>query len=1155
MREGVLDQTTRLATGASVPRRPTRRRARVDEPSAASTSPPCALAAVRALEDELGVSVALAQVLVRRGLGDPAAARAFLAADERHDPAAFAGIDDAAGDRPRARRGAARAITVHGDYDVDGVCSTAILVRALRALGADVDWYLPSRTDDGYGLAAATVERLAAARHGAADHRRLRDHRRRRGRAARARSGSTSSSPTTTRRAPTGALPDAPIVHPAVGGYPCPDLCAAGVAYKLAAALLAGAGRDPAQADARPRPRGARHRGRLRAAARREPPARARGAARAARRRASPGLRALHARRRRRPRRGSTRARSASGSRRASTPPAACTAPTPALELAAHRRSRARRGDRRRARRGQRRAPPRRDAHPLRGRGAASPRPASRRPTCWPARTGTRASSASSPRGSPSAITGRASWSRSTASRGPARGARSPPSTCSAASTRARRISPRHGGHRAAAGLHGRAREQLDAFRAAFAGARAGRARAGGPRAAASASTRSSPATSSGSALAEELEALAPFGIGNPRPTLLVPAARLADPRPMGEGRHVRFTARGGRPPRAGGRVRDVAGSPTGEALDAAVRARAQRVERGGRAAARAALRPAARAAGGRSLAGEPEDPVAARAGGARRPPLPGAPRRDAARGRARRATAAAAAWRASSRRSSPRASRCSSSCADARAPAPASRRAARRLRARLVDGAGARPRRSPTARAHVVALDPPRRRRPGCAASTGASCSPGARPRSPSRCAALEHGLRAARPGGAARVRGAARRRRLDGAARGRARPAHGRPASLRVLAELGLVTVDRDDRDGSRRRHRADGARALGGVPRVGRAARRGPVAARGRAHGGDGRVAGGGGRPGLGYPWTMASEADTRTGPRATGGRSRPPVTAERAPVGERRAHRRARAGRPRRSHRDRAPAARRPVRDRRGARRRRGGRDRPRARRGRLPLRLRAPRRPAAQVGRGLHHPPGRRGEDLRGHAPRHRDAVRRAAARHRRGHERVARRGPRALRRRGRDARRRRHEAHRHHLHEPRRGAGRELPQDDGRDGHGHPGHPHQARRSPAQHAHDRRAAQAEADRQGQGDPGDLRADRAPARHPRDQVGARGPRLRRAAPAQVPGDQGPGQPAARRSARTTSHDARRRARRASSTRSASTRRSPGARSTSTRSTRR
>ena len=59
------------------------------------------------------------------------------------------------------------------------------------------------------------------------------------------------------------------------------------------------------------------------------------------------------------------------------------------------------------------------------------------------------------------------------------------------------------------------------------------------------------------------------------------------------------------------------------------------------------------------------------------------------------------------------------------------------------------------------------------------------------------------------------------------------------------------------------------------------------------------------------------------------------------------------------------------------------------------------------------------------------------------------------------------------------------------------------------------AAEAEADREGQGDARDLRAAGAPARHPRDQVGARGPLVQHAAPAQVPGDQGPGQPAARR----------------------------------------
>ena len=227
----------------------------------------------------------------------------------------------------------------------------------------------------------------------------------------------------------------------------------------------------------------------------------------------------------------------------------------------------------------------------------------------------------------------------------------------------------------------------------------------------------------------------------------------------------------------------------------------------------------------------------------------------------------------------------------------------------------------------------------------------------------------------------------------------------------------------------------------------------------------------------------------------------------------------------------------------------------ARRGGVRLRLRAPRRPAPQVRRGLHRPPGRRREDLRGHAPRHRDA-----------------RAPRCCTTPSRTPRRRSTRSASSFGDEvaalvdgvtkltgitftvARRGAGRELPQDDGRDGLGHPGHPHQARRPPAQHAHDRRDAEAEADRQGQGDAGDLRADRAPARHPRDQVGARGPRVRRAAPAQVPGDQGPGQPAARgarglRARRPATSS------RTSSRRSASRPRSPAAPSTSTRSTRR
>ncbi len=188
------------------------------------------------LERELGISHVLSQVLARRGLTDPQEARAFLdPSDERHDPSAFAGIDVAL-ERIRAHIAAGTRIVVHGDYDVDGVCATAIMVRALRALGANVGWFIPSRLEDGYGLTMATIERLRGkgtellitvdcgiTSVEEVDHARalglevvITDH-----------------------HAPRldGAVPDTPIVHPAVCGYPCEDLCGTGVAHKLAQAL------------------------------------------------------------------------------------------------------------------------------------------------------------------------------------------------------------------------------------------------------------------------------------------------------------------------------------------------------------------------------------------------------------------------------------------------------------------------------------------------------------------------------------------------------------------------------------------------------------------------------------------------------------------------------------------------------------------------------------------------------------------------------------------------------------------------------------------------------------------------------------------------------------------------------------------------------
>jgi single-stranded-DNA-specific exonuclease len=208
------------------------------------TVPPYDFAAAERLAAELGVSHVLAQILVRRGLEGAEAARAFMAAEASHPPAAFGGLQEAA-ERIHAHVARGSQITVHGDYDVDGVAATAVLVRALRTLGADVDWYLPSRIDDGYGLARATVERLAgrgtellitvdcaitaveevAAARAAGLDVVVTDHH-----APRA----------------DGVLPDAPIVHPGVGGNPCPDLCATAVAYKLAHALL---GADAALVD------------------------------------------------------------------------------------------------------------------------------------------------------------------------------------------------------------------------------------------------------------------------------------------------------------------------------------------------------------------------------------------------------------------------------------------------------------------------------------------------------------------------------------------------------------------------------------------------------------------------------------------------------------------------------------------------------------------------------------------------------------------------------------------------------------------------------------------------------------------------------------------------------------------------------------------
>ena len=105
----------------------------------------------RRIADDLQLADPVAIALVRRGHRTVEAARAFLDAEETHDPGLFEGIEDALESIATAIA-AGKRITVHGDYDVDGICSTTIMVRALRELGATAIPFIPHRVTDGYDL-------------------------------------------------------------------------------------------------------------------------------------------------------------------------------------------------------------------------------------------------------------------------------------------------------------------------------------------------------------------------------------------------------------------------------------------------------------------------------------------------------------------------------------------------------------------------------------------------------------------------------------------------------------------------------------------------------------------------------------------------------------------------------------------------------------------------------------------------------------------------------------------------------------------------------------------------------------------------------------------------------------------------------------------
>jgi len=185
------------------------------------------------------IPAVVAQLLLSRGISDPSKARSFLrpSLHALHPPEAFPACEEAA-DLLWSAIQAGRRIAVYGDYDADGITATAILWKCLRLLGADVKYYVPNRLEEGYGLQAATIEDLArqgvqvivtvdcgitAVQEVAFAHERgvqviVTDH-----------------------HEPGPELPcAAAVVHPRVGSslFPFPWLSGAGIAFRLAWAIV-----------------------------------------------------------------------------------------------------------------------------------------------------------------------------------------------------------------------------------------------------------------------------------------------------------------------------------------------------------------------------------------------------------------------------------------------------------------------------------------------------------------------------------------------------------------------------------------------------------------------------------------------------------------------------------------------------------------------------------------------------------------------------------------------------------------------------------------------------------------------------------------------------------------------------------------------------
>lgn len=204
---------------------------------------PLPYATIRELSKSLNASEVFAAVLARRGYHEPEAAARFLSpAGELYDPfllpqmeAACRRVETAIARRER--------ICIHGDYDVDGITATALLLNILRQRGAVAGYHLPNRFSEGYGIYAGAIEKIAAEGTsllvtvdcGISAREPL----------ARAAALGMDVIVIDHHRPVAATQPDATIISPRLGDYPFKELAGVGLAFKFAQALLAGETEEP----------------------------------------------------------------------------------------------------------------------------------------------------------------------------------------------------------------------------------------------------------------------------------------------------------------------------------------------------------------------------------------------------------------------------------------------------------------------------------------------------------------------------------------------------------------------------------------------------------------------------------------------------------------------------------------------------------------------------------------------------------------------------------------------------------------------------------------------------------------------------------------------------------------------------------------------